>query len=330
MGTALRVAPDGRHSATTHRARSGHAPPLAHDRLARALGWASLAVGVPQALSPGRVTAALGTGDGPRQRTAAVLVGVRELIAAAGLLRRPSPAWLWLRVGGDAMDLALLARARDDHDVRRRRRTAAATASVVALAAVDLYAAITRTRKNNVVQLTATTTIRKRPDDVYAFWHRLENLPTFMGHLDEVRSTGSGRSRWKASAPFGRNVEWDAVVLVDVPGERIAWESIAGARVANAGEVLFVPAPGGRGTEVHVAMSYEMPAGRLGEAIARYFGEDPHQQLDDDLRRFKQVMETGEVVRSEGAPGGKRARHEFPQHPARPLTHDELRKGAYV
>jgi len=67
-----------------------------------------------------------------------------------------------------------------------------------------------------------------------------------------------------------------------------------------------------------------MPAGKLGEAVARYFGEDPHQQIDDDLRRFKQVLETGEVVRSDGAPGGKRARGEFPQHPAQPLSADEL------
>jgi hypothetical protein len=69
-----------------------------------------------------------------------------------------------------------------------------------------------------------------------------------------------------------------------------------------------------------------MPGGRLGQAVARYFGEDPHQQLDDDLRRFKQIAETGEVVRSEGAPGGKRARREFPQHPARPLSAEELKE----
>ena len=96
------------------------------------------------------------------------------------------------------------------------------------------------------------------------------------------------------------------------------------AAIYNEGSVQFVPAPGGRGTEVHVKLRYEMPGGKLGEAVARYFGENPRQQLDDDLRRFKQVAETGEVVRSEGAPGGKRARREFPQHPARPLTNDEL------
>jgi uncharacterized membrane protein len=99
---------------------------------------------------------------------------------------------------------------------------------------------------------------------------------------------------------------------------------VGDAGIRNEGAVRFVPAPGGRGTEVHVTLRYEMPGGKLGQAVARYFGEDPHQQLDDDLRRFKQVAETGEVVRSEGAPGGKRARQEFPQHPAQPLTRDEI------
>jgi hypothetical protein len=77
-------------------------------------------------------------------------------------------------------------------------------------------------------------------------------------------------------------------------------------------------------------MTYEMPAGKLGETVARFFGEEPHQQLDDDLRRLKQVLETGEVVRSEGAPGGKRARREFPQHPARPLTREEMEEEVYA
>ena len=103
------------------------------------------------------------------------------------------------------------------------------------------------------------------------------------------------------------------------------WTRVA---VRNEGEVRFMPAPGGNGaepdTEVHVRLSYSVPAAKLGTALARHFGEDPRQQLDDDLRRFKQVPETGEVIRSEGAPWGKRVRHEFPQHPARPLTAEEL------
>jgi uncharacterized membrane protein len=106
-----------------------------------------------------------------------------------------------------------------------------------------------------------------------------------------------------------QTVEWEAETTLDEGGRRIAWRSVGDADVQNSGQVLFVRAPGNRGNEVHVALTYDVPAGPLGRAVATYFGEEPHQQLDDDLRRFKQVLETGEVVRSDGAPGGKRARH---------------------
>jgi uncharacterized membrane protein len=178
------------------------------------------------------------------------------------------------------------------------------------------------------VDLTATTTIRRPAADVYAFWRRLENLPAFMAHLDDVRSTGERTSHWVASAPFGRTVEWDAETTEDVPAERIEWRSTGEADVPNAGKVWFTAAPDGVGTEVHVLLVYDIPGGELGKAVARYFGEEPHQQLDDDLRRLKQVLETGEVVRSDGAPWGKRAREEFPQRPAQPLSPEELANGA--
>ena len=176
------------------------------------------------------------------------------------------------------------------------------------------------------MELTSTTTVNKPPQEVYDFWHRLENVATFMAHLDDVRVTGPRSSHWAASAPFDTVVEWDAVTTGDVAAERIAWASVEGGDVDTSGEVLFVPAPGGRGTEVRVTLRYDMPAGPLGKAVAKYFGDDPSQALDDDLRRFKQVLETGEVVRSEGAPWGKRARKEFPQRPARPLSDEELQE----
>jgi uncharacterized membrane protein len=174
------------------------------------------------------------------------------------------------------------------------------------------------------MKLTSTTTVLQPPEEVYAVWRDLSRLPTFMVHLDEVRETGPSRSHWRASAPFGQTVEWEAETMLDEPGKGIAWRSVGDADIQNSGEVLFASAPGNRGTEVRVTLSYDVPAGPLGRAVAKYFGEEPHQQLDDDLRRFKQVIETGEVVRSDGAPGGKRARQEFPQHPARPLSDDEL------
>lgn len=299
---------------------------LHHDPLVRGLGWASALLGVPQVAAPAGFARALGVGDAPRHRYATTAVGVRELAAATGLLTRPHPAWLWGRVGGDLMDLTMLTRALKNHDGRGFGRTAAATATVLAITATDVYAAVTRTRRSTPMQLTAATTVNRPPDEVYALWSDLGRLPDFMAHLDEVRVTGPRTSHWRAEAPFGKTVEWDAETTEDVAGRLIAWRSVEGADIDNSGEVSFVPAPGDRGTEIRVKLRYDLPAGPLGKAAARYFGEEPHQQLDDDLRRFKQIAETGEVVRSEGAPGGKRARGEFPQHPARPLTEDELKE----
>jgi uncharacterized membrane protein len=197
----------------------------------------------------------------------------------------------------------------------------------VGLGAPLLYAAVSRGRRSRrtaEVTLTAAVTVARPRGEVYDHWRRLDGLPEFMTHLDDVTVTGPRTSHWRATAPFGQTVEWDAEITHDFPGERIAWQSLDGAAVRNAGEVRFTAAPSERDTEVHVTLRYARPGGRGGQALARYFGEDPHQQLDDDLRRFKQVLETGEVVRSEGAPGGKRARREFPQRPARPLTAKEL------
>jgi uncharacterized membrane protein len=178
------------------------------------------------------------------------------------------------------------------------------------------------------MDVTATTTVRRSATEVYAFWRDLPNLPLFMAHLEEVRVTGDRTSHWSAAAPFGADVEWDAEIIDETPGEKIAWRSTGDADVPNAGTVSFVPAPDGVSTEVYVSLVYDIPGGAVGKAVAKYFGEEPHQQLDDDLRRLKQVLETGEVVRSDGAPWGKRARHEFPQRPAQPLSDTELEKGA--
>jgi len=166
----------------------------------------------------------------------------------------------------------------------------------------------------------AAITVKQPADTVYAYWHDFTKLPTFMTHLESVEVTGNGRSHWTASAPAGQTVEWDAEVIDDKPAERIAWRSLDGASVPNSGVVRFTAAPGGRGTEVRVETEYELPGGKLGKAVAKLLGEDPQQQIDDDLRRFKQVLETGEVVRSEGSPEGTKAQRQVKQRPAQPLS----------
>ena len=284
-----------------------------------------------------------GVDDSPTSRVVVPLVGARELVLAAGLLTSSRKSvWAWTRVVGDAMDLTSLGMA-SAHRGGRRRRLVGVTGAVVGITAVDLLTAGQAiwakeigsvpavpglSRTGGFMELTATTTIRKPAPEVYAFWRDLENLPTFMAHLEEVRATGDRTSHWSAAAPFGKNVGWDAEIIDEAPGEKIAWRSTGTADVPNAGTVRFVPAPDGVSTEVHVVLEYDIPGGAVGKAVAKYFGEEPHQQLDDDLRRLKQVLETGEVVRSDGAPWGKRARKEFPQRPAQPLSDAELEKGA--
>ena len=292
------------------------------DTLARGLGLASLALGVPQVAAPDRFAEAVGAEPDAATRDLTVGIGVRELTAAAGLLLRgSSPTFLWSRVAGDVMDLVLLGGA-----LRRggpgRGRTVAATAAVAGIAALDLVAARRSTRSGvssfRGLELTAAVTVAKTPEEVYDFWRGLERLPTFMWHLQSVEWTGEGRTRWTAKAPLGTSVSWDAELTEDVRGEVIAWRSLPGADVDNSGSVRFVPAPAGRGTEVRVHLRYAVPGGRLGATVARLLGEEPHQQVEDDLRRFKQVLETGEVVRSDGTPEGSVARHHLLQSSAQP------------
>jgi uncharacterized membrane protein len=159
------------------------------------------------------------------------------------------------------------------------------------------------------------------PDDVYRFWRNFENLPRFMKHLESVEDLGDGRSRWTAKGPAGTSVDWEATIVADVPGEVITWRSLENSDVDNAGAVRFERAPGNRGTIVKVNIQYNPPAGVIGAAVAKLFGEEPGQQLNDDLRRFKQVLEVGEVVVSDATLLGTGY---FAQRPARPASVDEL------
>lgn len=158
--------------------------------------------------------------------------------------------------------------------------------------------------------------VNRSPEEIYRFWREFENLPRFMRHLESVTTSADGRSHWVARAPAGGTVEWDAETTEDRPGELIAWRSVEGADVRNSGTVRFEQAAGGRGTIVRVEIDYTPPGGVLGAAAAMLFGEEPEQQLDDDLRRFKQVLETGEVVYSDATLPGTGLTEQRPGQPA--------------
>lgn len=292
-------------------------------RSGRGLGVLGAALGVPAVVAPTWLADLVGLSADGAAPALLRAVGARELAAGAGLLARPRAGMIWGRVAGDAMDLGLLGWALAGHGLRRPSRTFALTAVVAAITAADVVAAVGAAGDGRVVEARAATTVNRQRQEAWDAWRDLSRLPEHFAHLEEVQVTGERSSHWVATAPFGRRVEWDAEVVEERAPELLAWRSVQGAKVPNEGSVRLRDAPGGRGTELHVTLRWELPAGRLGRAVARWAGEEPRQQLDDDLKRFKQVLETGAVVRSDGAPGGKRSRREFPQRPARPMSPDE-------
>jgi uncharacterized membrane protein len=154
------------------------------------------------------------------------------------------------------------------------------------------------------IHVEESMTVERSPWDLYSFWRNFENLAQFMKHVESVEVLDDKRSHWVVRAPAGTTVEWDAEIINEEPNSLIAWRSLGNANVDNAGSVRFVPGPEGRGTEVRVVIDYIPPAGRLGKWVAALFGKNPESQIREDLRRFKRLMETGEVPTVEGQPTG--------------------------
>jgi uncharacterized membrane protein len=149
-----------------------------------------------------------------------------------------------------------------------------------------------------------TMTINKSAKDLYQFWRDFENLPHFTKHLQEVSIYDKKKSHWVTTGPLDTRIEWDAEIVQDREDELITWSSVEGADIDNSGFVEFKPLSCDRGTAVTVGIKYDSPAGTVGDAIAKLFGESPEQQIADDLRRFKMLMETGEIATTEGQPHG--------------------------
>lgn len=277
----------------------------AAEQLAIGLGWFSIALGATELIAPRRLARAVGVPDASAATIRAF--GAREFGNGLAILAQPDrAAWLWSRVGGDALDTSYLASALGSED-GERGRIAAALAAVLGVTALDVLCAKQlsarregASRSSAVVRVERTITINKPVDEVYRFWKTFENFPKFMRHLVSVESLGGRRSRWRATGPAGLTVQWDADLIDDQEGERIAWRSVEGSQIENRGSVQFRPAPAGRGTEVRVQLEYRPPAGHLGRGLAWLFGEEPDQQIHQDLQRFKQLMEAGEIPLSDG------------------------------
>jgi uncharacterized membrane protein len=131
--------------------------------------------------------------------------------------------------------------------------------------------------------------------ELYAYWRRLETLPQFMQHVEEVTSLTDRRSRWRVRAPIGNRMTWEAEIINDVPGQLIGWRSLPGSAIHHAGSVHFEPrGVQGVQTEVRVELEYAPPARFVGASVARILGDDPQRAVADDLRRFKAIAERGE------------------------------------
>ena len=238
--------------------------------------------------------------------------------------KRPA-AGVWSRVAGDAMDLATLGVAALSPGTSKAG-VAFATVGVATVTAVDVMCAQALSREEGsmteggAIRVKRSVVINRPAEEIYRYWRDLENLPRFMYHLESVQQTGGNRSHWVTTGPGGKRIEWDSEVTEDRPNESIAWRSLEGADVYNAGSVRFEPRPEGRGTIVRVEMEYYPPAGAAGAAVAMLFNKAPQQQIYDDLRRLKQVLETGEIVRSDGSPEGS---GQVMQHPGQPTAGDK-------
>jgi uncharacterized membrane protein len=233
-------------------------------------------------------------------------------------------AWIGLGAGIGAVVAPHLISSLSNTRLRGGDRALAMAAGAVASAAAVKWVdglvssrSGARPEASRDVEVRASVTIRRSPSEVYGFWRSLSNLPSFMQHLESVSEVGE-ESVWRARGPLGAKLEWRARIVEDEPDERIAWGSLEGATPRNRGKVEFRGDPRGGGTELHVQLSFEPPGGALGAGLVRLFDALPEEWLKNDLRRLKQILETGEVVHSDASI------HRGP-HPARPPEDNELR-----
>jgi len=279
-------------------------------RLARNLGWFSIGLGATELLAPGFIARISGAPDSERSRMVIRAYGGREIAQGIAILASmPRPAgWMWGRVAGDLLDIGSVAVGMFSKDGNVPRGIFAMS-SLLAVTAVDHYCAdtlssktpATGTTREGRIRIAQSIIVSRRPEEVYEFWRRFENLPRFMDHLESVHETSQGQTHWKTRGPAGTSVEWDAEITADEPNRRISWRSLPGSMVDHSGTVSFERATGDRGTLIRVELEYRPPLGRIGSVAASLFRENPKQQIYDDLRAMKQVLEVGERTRSDAS-----------------------------
>ena len=220
-----------------------------------------------------------------------IISGVAGAALIAMALRRKRFRGLLLPLGGSLISRALSGRCAVNRALGRNTAEEGVVSPVASVA------------RGEGIKVERSIVVNRPREEVYRFWRQLENLPRFMDHLESVTVIDENRSHWVAKAPAGTKVEWDASIHNEIENELLAWRSLPGADVDNAGSVHFAPAEGG--TEVRVVLSYDPPAGKVGAAVAKLLGEEPSHQVEEDLRRFKQVMEAPETTGRARQPAGR-------------------------
>ena len=276
--------------------RAAGIPPGGVERV----GWFSLALGVPQLTRPDRLNHLIGVHDDRVSRRWQRLVGARELAAAGGILGRSRPTgWLWGRVAGDLMDLTLVSRAwkRRSRDPGRLLLAGSALVGILVTdlrAAVELSADSQSTRKEHSMSRGASITVRRPRDEVYRRWREFAQDPRERSRFGGIR------------------------ILAEDPGRMIRFHAAPGAEGQGGGVARFVEAIGGRGTEIHLELTGETTGGAVSAAVEKLMGTETLQLVRDDLRRFRQLVEVGEVVRSDATPEGHAAEDHLHQRAAQP------------
>lgn len=283
--------------------------------LARGLGWFSIALGMAELVAPRAITRALGLRG---QEGLVQAYGLREIGTGIGILTAADPApWIWGRVGGDALDLATVAGGLGSS---KRGGALLALAALGGVTAVDVACGrqLGRDREKadsdgrgagapaDAPEAERSITIGKTAQELYERWRDPGTLAQVMAPFAVVRASEGGNLHWQVAGPLGQNLDWETETTGDHPGEATGWRSLPGAQVPSEGSIRFRPATGGRGTVATLRVRFDPPGGVLGDAVARLLGGlVPATVVDTALRRFKSLVETGEIPTTERQPAAR-------------------------